>query len=51
MISLTFNLMEAIKGQKHSSEAENGIKETKSFLVKVAQNPVTDPINVHSEKK
>ena len=34
--------MEAVRGQKHPSEAKNGMKESiywKKFLMKVAQNP------------
>ena len=39
---LTSDLMEAARGQKHPSEAENGMKESiywKKFLMKVAQQP------------
>jgi len=36
---LTFDLMEAVRGQKHPSEAKNGMKESiygKKCLMKVA---------------
>ena len=39
---LTSALMEATKGQKYPSEAENGMKESinwKKFLMKVTQQP------------
>ena len=38
----TSDLMEAARDQKHSSDAENGMKESiywKKFLMKVAQQP------------
>ena len=38
--------MEAARGQKHPSEAENGMKESiywKKFLMKVAQQPLIHP--------
>ena len=41
-IFLTSVLMEAARGQKHPSDAENGMKESiyrKQFLMKVAQQP------------
>ena len=47
---LTSDLMEAARGQKHLSDAENGMKESiywKKFLMKVAQQPqkpLTDQI-------
>ena len=42
IIFLTFDLMEAARGQKHPTEAENGMKKSiywKKFLTKVAQQP------------
>ena len=42
IIFLTSNLMEAARGQKHPSDAKNGMKESiywKKFLMKVAQQP------------
>ena len=46
IIFLTSNFMEAARGQKHPSDAENGMKESiywKKFLMKL-KNPITDPI-------
>ena len=43
---LTYDLMEATRGQKHPSEAENGMKESfywKNLLMKVAQQPQKPP--------
>ena len=42
IIFLTYDLMEATRGQKHPSEAKNGMMESiywKKFLMKVAQQP------------
>ena len=42
MIILTSEVMEAVRGQKHSSEAKNGMKELiywKKYLMKVSQQP------------
>ena len=42
MIFLTSNLMKAVRGQKHPSEAKNGMKELiywKKYLIKVSQQP------------
>ena len=42
IIFLNSILMEAARGQKHPSEAENGMKESiywKKFLIKVSQQP------------
>ena len=42
IIFLTFDLMEATRGQKHPSEVENGMKESiylKKCFMKVAQQP------------
>ena len=39
---LTSDLMKAVRGQKHSSEAKNGMKELiywKKYLIKVSQQP------------
>ena len=46
IIFLTSDLMEATRGQKHPSEAENGMKESfywKKFLMKVEQQPQNPP--------
>ena len=46
IISLTCDLMEATRAQKHPSEAKNGMKESiywKKFLMKVAQQPQKPP--------
>ena len=46
IIFLTFDLMEAVRGQKHPSEVENGMKESiywKKCLMKVAQQPLKPP--------
>ena len=43
---LTFDLMEAARGQKHPSEAKNGMKESiywKKFFMELAQQPQKPP--------
>ena len=39
MIFLTSDLMEYARGQKHLSDAKNGVNLLKNFLMKVAQQP------------
>ena len=54
IIFFTFYLMEAARGQKHPSDAENGMKESihcKKFLMKVAQQPQKTQLSKWAEKK
>ena len=44
--------MEAVRGQKHPAEVENGMKESilwKKFLIKVAQQPQKNPWRIQSD--